>query len=337
MNPFNMDAWKKAGENTTNIFNQWYEMLNSHFADMQKNFQGGTVQDAYRNMVNVQEGFTRFSQMWAPMWKSIQEKTFNTEMYKQWINPEMYKDLMDKFFGFMPESSRQYMQHFTAMMQEGMKQAGQMGMNNFQQMRTMMPGFNTSEMFGNALSGYNTWYGMLNNAVSPIVRMMTPNQETKNLVEWSDIANRMMVYNIKNAELQYMIYSQGAKVMDKLAENVMNKVQNGEEINSMMAMYQEWMNISDKIFVALFESDEYSQLMAEVSAMQLRLRKDIEAQLEKLMVGIPVATRSEMDEMYKTIYELKKQVRQLEKMLEIENEEETTNGEEAKAKGRKKA
>jgi hypothetical protein len=55
------------------------------------------------------------------------------------------------------------------------------------------------------------------------------------------------------------------------------------------------------------------------------------------MVGVPVATRSEMDEMYKTIYELKKQVRQLEKMLEIENEEETTNGEEAKTKGRKKA
>jgi len=337
MNPFNMDAWKKAGENTTGIFNQWYEMLNSNFADMQKNFQAGTVQDAYRNMVNVQEGFTRFYEMWAPMWKSIQEKTFNTEMYKQWINPEMYKDLMDKFFGFMLESSRQYMQNFTAMMQDGMKQAGQTGMNNFQQMRAMMPGFNASEAFGNALNGYSTWYNMLSGAVSPIVRMMTPNQETRNLTEWSDIANRMMVYNIKNAELQYMIYSQGAKVMDKLAENVMNKIQNGEEINSMMALYQEWMNISDKTFVALFEGDEYSQLMAEVSAMQLRLRKDIEAQLEKLMVGIPVATRSEMDELYKTIYDLKKQVRQLEKMLEIENEEEVANGEETKTKGRKKA
>lgn len=53
----------------------------------------------------------------------------------------------------------------------------------------------------------------------------------------------------------------------------MNKMQSGEEINSMMALFQEWMNLSDKTFVSLFETDEYSKLMAEVSAMQLKLKK----------------------------------------------------------------
>ena len=54
------------------------------------------------------------------------------------------------------------------------------------------------------------------------------------------------------------------------------------------------------------------------------------------MVGIPVATRSEMDEMYKTIYDLKKQVRQLEKMLEIGNEtEEATEDKTARKTGKK--
>jgi hypothetical protein len=110
--------------------------------------------------------------------------------------------------------------------------------------------------------------------------------------------------------------------MDQLAENILGKIQNGTDVNSMMALYQEWLNISDKVFVSLFESDEYSKLMAEVSSLQLKLRKDIEDQLEKYMVGIPVATRSEMDELYKTIYELKKQVRQLEKMLDIDSVQE---------------
>jgi len=58
--------------------------------------------------------------------------------------------------------------------------------------------------------------------------------------------------------------------------------------------------------------------------------------MEKFMVGIPVATRSEMDELYKTIYDLKKQVRQLEKMLEIDGEE-TTEATEEKTTRRKKA
>lgn len=325
MNPFNMEAWKKSSDSWTGLFNQYYEMLNGSFAEWQKNMQNGTVQDAYRNMVNVNEGFTKFYQMWAPMWKSIQEKTFNMDMYKQFINPEMYKNLMDQFFGFMPESSRQYMQNMGNMMQEGMKQMGNMGMNNYQQMRGMMNNmmpFNSNEMFGNMLSGYNTWYDMMNNAFAPLTKMMTPNQHTKTLNEWNDISNRIMVYNIKNAELQYMIYAQGSKVMDQLAENILGKIQNGTDVNSMMALYQEWLNISDKVFVSLFESDEYSKLMAEVSSLQLKLRKDIEDQLEKYMVGIPVATRSEMDELYKTIYELKKQVRQLEKMLDIDSVQE---------------
>lgn len=324
-NPFSMDAWKKAGENWTGLFNQWYELLNNNFADLQKNFQNGTAQDAYRNMVNTTEGFTRFYEMWMPMWKSIQEKTFNMEQYKQWMNPALYKEFMDKFFGFMPENSRQYMQQFTDMMQNGMKQAGGNMMNGYQQMRQMaansMPWLNGTEFFGNMLNGYNSLYNMMSNTVAPIARLMTPNQYTKSMMEWQDIANRMMVYNIKNSELQYLMYLQGTKVMDNLAENVMQKIQEGQEINSIMALYQEWMNISDKTFVQLFESDAYSQLMAEVSALQLKLRKDVEVQLEKMMVGMPVATRSEMDELYKTIYDLKKQVRQLEKMLEVDGEE----------------
>ncbi len=323
MNPFNMDSWKKSSENVTGIFNQYYELLNNNFGDWQKNVQNGTAQDAYRNMVNVTEGFTRFAEMWTPFWKSIQEKTFNSDMYKQWVNPAMYKDLMDKFFGFMPEQSRQYMQQMTEMMQNGMGQANQAGLNNYQQMRGMMNNMmpNSSDMFGQMLNGYNSFYSSMSNAVAPLTRMMTPNQHTKSIMEWSDIANRIAVYNIKNAEMQYMIYNQGTKVMDSLAENVISKLQKGEEVNSMMALYQEWLNISDKVYVSLFESEDYSKLMAEVSALQMKLRKDIEGQLEKNLVGIPVATRSEMDELYKTIYDLKKQVRELEKANEGSEEE----------------
>lgn len=333
-NPFSMDTWKKASDNWTSVFNQYYTMLNSTFADMQKNMQNGTTQDAYRNMVNVTEGFGRFAEMWMPFMKSIQEKTFNTEMFKQYMNPAMYKEVMDKFFGFMPEQSRQYMQNMTEMMQKGMGQMNQMGMGNYQQMRGMMNNMmpNTSDMFSGMLNGYNTWYSNLNNAMSPITKMMTPNQHTKSMMEWNDIANRMMVYNIKNAEMQYMIYNQGVKVMDSLAENVAAKMQKGEEVSNMMALYQEWLNISDKVYVSLFESEEYSKLMAEVSALQMKLRKDVEAQMEKMLVAVPVATRSEMDEMYKAIYDLKKQVRSLEKQLEATD----TEGAEETAKSKSK-
>jgi len=48
----------------------------------------------------------------------------------------------------------------------------------------------------------------------------------------------------------------------------------------------------------------------------------MDTKLEKMFSNIPVATRSDMEEVYKMVYDLKKQVRQLEKMLDMETEEE---------------
>jgi len=333
---FNMDSFNGSTENWTKMFQQSQEMMKGNWSKMFESMQNGTTQDVYKNMMNATESFTKFSEMWMPMWKSIQDKSFNMDMYKQWMNPAGYKDLMDKMLGFMPESSRTYMHQMTAFMQDAMKQMGSSNMQGYHQMRQSMGQMfpmNNDQMFGNIMNGYNFFQNMMSEAVAPFNKMMTPSQNTKNMMEWQDLANRMAIYNIKNAELQYMMYNQGMKAMDNLAENIMNKMQSGEEINSMMALFQEWMNLSDKTFVSLFETDEYSKLMAEVSAMQLKLKKDVENQLEKFMVGIPVATRSEMDELYKTIYDLKKQVRQMEKMMDLNVDEVAT--EEAKSTAKK--
>ena len=338
MNPFNADAWKKTNENWTGMFNQYYEMLNNSFSTLQKDMQNGTTQDAFRNMVNVSEAFTRFSEMWMPFWKSIQDKTFNTEMFKQYANPAMYKDMMDKYFGFMPEQSREYMQNMGKMMQDNFSKMGMGNMAQFQQMRDMMNSMmpSSSETFNTMLNNYTSFTKMISDAAAPFSKMVSPNQHTKTMTEWSDIANRMVIYNIKNAELQHMVYNQGTKVMDNLAAHIAKKIESGDEVNSMMTVYQEWLNIGDKTFVELFESEEYSQKMAEVNAMQLTLRKDVEKQLEKSMSAIPVATRSEMDEMYKTIYDLKKQVRELEKAVEANSTTEKASTPAAASKTAKK-
>ena len=320
MNPFNADNFKKATEQMTSLFNQSYSTLNNNISQWQKSFENATAHDAYKNMVASGEGFAKFAEMWAPMFKSMQDKTFNMDAYKQFMNPELYKEFMDKFFGFLPEGSREHLTKMTDMMKGNLSQMSQSGMDSYNKMRNMMG--NGSEVFGNVYGAYNNFNNMMTEAAAPFTKLMTPTAQTKTIQEWSDISKRVAEYNIKNAELQYMIYNQGTKVMDKLAESVAKKIQDGTEIKSMLALYQEWLNISDKVYVSLFESTEYSKLMGEVGSMQNKLRKDIDLQMEKLMKDIPVATRSEMDEMYKTIYELKKKVRQMEKMLDMETEEE---------------
>ncbi|MFA6152316.1 MAG: poly(R)-hydroxyalkanoic acid synthase subunit PhaE [Chitinophagaceae bacterium] len=341
-NPFSMDSMKSSADSMTNLFNQFSEMMNYNFSSLQKSMQAGTPQDAFRNMMNVNDAFVRFSEMWSPMMSSIQNKTFNMDAFKKMVEPAMYKDLMDKLFGFMPEHTNQYMQNLSKMMQDNMK--GFNGAAGYNQMKSMMgnmvPGFNQNEMMESMLGGYNNMKNSMNSIFAPMGKMMGQNDMTKNMAEWSDLADKMVVYNIKNAEMQHMIYEKGTKIMDKVAESIINKQENGEEVGSVMALYQEWLNISDAEFVALFESDEYSQIMAEVASLKMKLSKETDMLMEKSLSKIPVATRSEMEEMHKAIYDLKKQVRQLEKMLELEtleNIEETPVSELPKVAAKKSA
>ena len=325
MNPFanmNMSNWNTNSNPFATFFGQWNELMTQQMQNLQNNFKTGGAQDAYRNMMNTADGFARFTQLWTPMMKSLQDKSFNMEMFRKMMNPGQYKELMDQYFGFMPENLRTYMQQSSGMFQDMMKQWTSTANNGMEQMRGMMGQFTpaSTDMFGTMLNNYNGFYNNLQSAFAPMARMTTPNQYTKSMAEWNDIANRMVQFNIKNAEMQYMVYEQGQKVMEELAHSLTQKVQDGVEITSMMDLYKEWMSISDKTFVKLFESEAYSEVMAEVSSMQMRLKKDIELQMEGALANVPVATRSELDELYKTIYDLKKQVRQLEKMMEVEGD-----------------
>lgn len=336
MNQFNpattFNNFTAQNEQFTGFFNQYQELMKNSFAQLTEQLQSAGSKDAFSNMMNISSGFTKFNEMWAPFWKSVQDKTFNAEQFKKNFNFDAYKDLMNNYFGFNTDDTRQYFQQATDMFQNSMKDMASQGKAAYQQASEAFQGFNPflgQNVFEQAASAYTNMQQVFSNAISPIAKMATPNTMTKNASEWANILDKSAIYNIKNAEMQYMVYQQGQKVMDALVDNIMTKMENGVELNNMTALYQEWLNIGDKVFVELFESDEYSQLMGEVSAIQMKLRKDYENQIEKSLAGFPIATKSELDELYRTIYDLKKEVRQLVKMLDLNNIEEPVKAEAA--------
>lgn len=315
------ELWEKTNQNWTTFMKQYNNAMTASFEQMKGGFSTGANKNVFQEMVNATAGFNKFYEIWMPFMKSIQENTFNSDSFKKAFDFNQNKELMDKFFGFMPDGTQKYFEQSKEMFETNMKQFMEMGKEQFQATKGMMNQMNPfagQNLFENFLNGYQNMQSAFKNAVSPIARMATPNEYTQNMEEWANIADRMVIYNIKNAEMQSMMYQKGAEVMETLANLVAEKIENGVEIKSITELYQEFLKINDQIFTTYFNTDAYSKLMAETSAMQLKLKKDIELQTEKMLVNVPVATRSELDELYKVIYDLKKQVNQLQKMLDLE-------------------
>jgi BMFP domain-containing protein YqiC len=65
------------------------------------------------------------------------------------------------------------------------------------------------------------------------------------------------------------------------------------------------------------------------------MKRHMDMQMEKMLNNVPVATRSEMDELYKVIHELRKRINTLEK--QIDNADEVVTEETKETKSRKTA
>ena len=79
---------------------QYFDLINSGNGDWLKQFSNLTAADSFKGMNEMNESLGKFFELWIPMFKSIHEKNFNSEIFKQLLNPEKYKEFIDKFYYF---------------------------------------------------------------------------------------------------------------------------------------------------------------------------------------------------------------------------------------------
>lgn len=330
-NPFmNQNMWKnQSGEwvgQWSQMTKQYLDSMSNSYGDWVKQFSNLTSADTFKGMTNMTENMNKFFELWMPMFKSINDKTFSTENFMNALNPEKFKSFIDGFFKFMPEDSQKMLEQMNAQFVQYMKGAAQNGLSTYSNMKNQwqqIPGINNNP-YTNAWEMYHNWRMAMNEAVSPLTKLVNQNGPVKSAQVWNEIYELMTEFNLKNSELQYMIYQHGLKVMDRLADKVALQLSEGKSIDSFVKLYQDWLVTGDEVFTNLFNSDAYSKLMTEVSSLQMRLKKDIDDQMESMfLVNMPIATRTEMDEVYKSIYDLKKMYRNLERMWAAKEEEKT--------------
>lgn len=319
----------------SNYFKSYFDLMNNSYGDWWKKMPNMTAADSFQGMNKMAESLSKFYELWAPMFKSIENNSFSFATYKELMNPEKYKAFVDKFFSFLPDESRKQFDEMNKQFVQSMKQFSEMGLNNFNQLKGQMQqnAWMQTSPFNQMVEMYTNWKNAMVEATSPVSRLFEDNSNVKNAKIWNEIYDRMVLLNLKNSELQYLVYQNGLKVMDALAEKVAKRIENGESIDSIVKLFQEWMMLGDEKFTTLFQGDDYSKLMTEVSSLQLKIKQDLDVQMEKMFFSnLPVATRTEMDAVYKNLYDLKKMYRNLERMLSKEKVEEKAEPKASKKK-----
>ncbi len=93
-------------------------------------------------------------------------------------------------------------------------------------------------------------------------------------------------------------------------------LKDGNQPRSFEEFYKFWKDSLSKAFDDLFYSDEFSQLLAEMVDALMDFKIAMNKVLEKNLSVLPIPVKSDMDSLYKTVYDLKREVRAMKKQVE---------------------
>jgi polyhydroxyalkanoate synthesis regulator phasin len=126
--------------------------------------------------------------------------------------------------------------------------------------------------------------------------------------------DKLTEYVIKNAELQALLSATAKKGVEKIASQYAEKFSKPEaakELPSAQEMFSEWVKVNEQFFTELFASEDFSKVKGDTLNLSMEVKKYFESQFENAFRNFPFVFKSEIDELNKTIYSLRKQVKEL--------------------------
>jgi class III poly(R)-hydroxyalkanoic acid synthase PhaE subunit len=297
-NPF--EAWQKAAQNA---------------------FTTGADADVVKETLNKTFGssnaFQKLYDVWQPLLKAIQSKTLNQDGYKDLLDPAKIKEVVDKLFNFDADALAQLQKQMTQFSEQLSSNSEHFGkpwadaaMKNLQSFPQFAEGHPEALM-----KMFHTLFNAFDNTVGRSFHVPAVGKDREKLELMSRCIDDMSVYAAKNAEYQHTMYMTALDAMEKVMAEIAQKVESGEEIDRFDTFLDLWVGVNEKTYYALFQTEDFSKLKGGMLEAGLNTRKHYFKLMEMHLFDLPIALRSEMDDLYKTIYELRKKVRKMESKM----------------------
>ncbi|MER3546227.1 MAG: hypothetical protein C4338_00990 [Rhodanobacteraceae bacterium] len=93
---------------------------------------------------------------------------------------------------------------------------------------------------------------------------------------------------------------------DKLAE----RAEPGRQIDSVRALYDLWVDAAEDAYAEIALSDEFREVYGALVNAQMRVRKHVQEEVERVATDLGMPTRTEIDSMGKRLHEVRRELKQ---------------------------
>lgn len=303
----------KYSDDIFSIYNAWRGTFVKYFDALLQNKPFGTGRTTFGKLFGGADAYIKFYEFWEPLSKALREQAFSPESYTDLWDPAKFKEMMDKIFGF---ASQESVVEFHAQASKfletlGLKAQGlvqpwsELGEKNAKALIDLYAG-DTEAMMGmvpNVFAAFGKTFGK-------VFKMPAVGKDREQVELLLKTLDRYSVFLAKNAEFQHVIYVTGEKAMEKVVQAIAVQVKEKPETATIEEFFRLWTSKSEKEFLRLFRTEEFAQLQGTVLSAALDARRAFHQLMEVSLSDYPIALRSEMDDVYKSVYKLKRDGRE---------------------------
>lgn len=310
----------KMYEQWQHLSQSWGVSVQKMYSSMAETMPSGVAKDTFRNMLSGATVYMKLFELWMPLLDTMKAgKMPTSEEIQHVLSPEKYKEVIDAVFEFMiPEQMQTLfaqLNSFTQSLNLSGNQASRMMMAQMEQNAKMIFGMMAHNPEA-ALNVYNTLMSTYQQAISSM-NALPMNQRQSELAEIAQhIMGRIGEYAQTVTKFQHLLYSNGQKALEQLTESAFATGRNKKTLTNFDEFFKTWVETNESVFHDLFETKEYAAAQSKLGQISSHLYKDFEQMFEVMLKDFPVVTRSHVDELAKTVFELKRKVRDLEKQDE---------------------
>lgn len=118
---------------------------------------------------------------------------------------------------------------------------------------------------------------------------------------------------ISAGKLMAQLYICMQKSMKVVIESYQKMLEEGKEVTTFLEFYNLWYKVNEDALEALFDTDAFSKAFGDFSDKTGKYMVAQNKILERSLSNLPIPTNKDMKALYKTVYDLRKAVRDLQK------------------------
>jgi hypothetical protein len=304
---------------TDNPFSNWTKTA---FQAFPMSADANLAKDIFSKTLYGNDAMQKIYELWQPMLNAIRNKTLDPNNYADFTDPTKIKQLFDKLFSFDLDAMS-HLQKQSALYSDAYQQFGKQWSDTWtkaaksQSSNFIQGNFTQNDFQPEALVlQMQAAYSMFENTTGKLFSTPAVGKDREKMELMSKCAKAMSSFAASNIEYQQMMQVTGQEAMQAVVKTLAKKVEAGEKFEKFDEFFALWIDINEKTFNKQFQTKAFSQKRNAMTEAGFNARKLYNEIFENELAGFPIARRSEMDEVYKLVYDLRKQVKSMESQIQ---------------------